>query len=276
MKPKNKAGVLVAMMLAITTALSTLTIGVSAIAQPATTTSPTASAPPEATIKSLQEALNKQGIAVKVDGSLTEETRAAIRKYQSQHHLPVTGEPDKATLDKLGVAAAGTAPDSQVTQAPATPGMSPMMGPQMMQGMPQPMMGPGMMGPGMARGMMGSQMPMAGSMPMQQGMMMCPMMATMMGQQSGMMGPGMMGGMMGQGGSAMGLGVITPSRRVSADDVRDHFDRLLQAQGNPRVKLGAVKDADKDAIIAEIVTADGSLVDRFSVDRRSGVMQRAQ
>lgn len=57
----------------------------------------------EITVKALQEALNKQGIPVKPDGILNDETRAGIRKYQSQHHLPVTGEPDKATLDKLGV-----------------------------------------------------------------------------------------------------------------------------------------------------------------------------
>src|SRR3546814_11571865 len=44
-------------------------------------------------------------MTVTADGVLDEETRAAIRKYQSQHHLPVTGEPDQATLDKLGVAA---------------------------------------------------------------------------------------------------------------------------------------------------------------------------
>ena len=132
-----------------------------------------------------------------------------------------------------------------------------MMG-RMMQGMPQGMMG---------TGMMSGQMPMAGAMPMQRGMMMCPMMAGMMGQQPGMMG---------QGRGAMGLGVVTPSRNVSVDDVRDHFERLLQAQGNPRVKLGEIKDADKDTIVAEIVTMEGSLVDRLNVNRRSGAIQRAQ
>lgn len=257
MKFYLKTSALAAMMLA-ATPLSTLTTTVSAVAQTAPTTAPASAALSEATIKSLQEALNKQGIAVKADGVLTEETRAAIRKYQSQHHLPVTGEPDKATLDKLGVAVAGAAPAGQTAQAPTTPGMGPMMGPQMTQMMPQGMMGPGMMG---------SQMPMAGAMPTQQGMMMCPMMAGMMGQQPGMMG---------QGRGAMGLGFVTPSRNVSIDDVRDHFGRLLQAQGNPRVKLGEIKDADKDAIVAEIVTTEGSLVDRFNVNRRSGAIQRVQ
>ncbi len=258
MKLYLKTSALAAMMAAAATILTPVLASVSAVAQPATMTAPTTATMPEATIRSLQEALNKQGIAVKVDGILTEETRAAIRKYQSQHHLPVTGEPDKATLDKLGVTVAGATPAGQTAQAPTTPGMGPMMGRQMMQGMPQGMMGPGMMS---------GQMPMAGAMPMQQGMMMCPMMAGMMGQQPGMMG---------QGRGAVGLGVVTPSRNVAIDDVRDHFERLLQAQGNPRVKLGEIKDADKDTIVAEIVTTEGSLVDRFNVNRRSGAIQRAQ
>ncbi|MGE0280061.1 MAG: peptidoglycan-binding domain-containing protein [Rhizobiaceae bacterium] len=260
MKFYLKTSALAAVMAAATAIVSLTLTPVSVVAQPATTTAPTSATMTEATIRSLQEALNKQGIAVKVDGILTEDTRAAIRKYQSQHHLPVTGEPDKATLDKLGVAVAGAAPAGRTAQAPTTPGMGPMMGRQMMPGMPQGMMGPGMMS---------GQMPMAGAMPTQQGMMMCPMMAGMMGQQ-----PGMMGGMMGQSRGAMGLGVVTPSRNVSIDDVRDHFERLLQAQGNPRVKLGDIKDADKDAIVAEIVTTEGSLVDRFKVNRRSGGIQR--
>ncbi len=267
MKIYLKMSVFAAAATVATTILTPMLWTVSAVAQPATMTAPSSSALSEATIKSLQEALNKQGIAVKADGTLTDETRAAIRKYQSQHHLPVSGEPDRATLDKLGVTVAGAAPAGQTAQAPTTPGMGQMMGRQMMQGMPQGMMGPGMMGPGMMSG----QMPAAGAMPTEQGMMMCPMMAGMKGQQ-----PGMMGRMMGQDRGAMGLGVVTPSRSVSVDDVRDHFERLLQAQGNPRVKLGEIKDADKDSIGAEIVTTEGSLVDRFSVNRRSGAIQRAQ
>lgn len=266
MKLHLKTSALAGIITAATMILIPVVASVSAVAQPATTTSPTSVALSEATIKSLQEALNKQGIAVKVDGVLTDETRAAIRTYQSQHHLTVTGEPDKATLDKLGVAVAGTAPAGQTAQAPTTPGMGPMMGRQMMQGMPQAMMGPGRMG----SGMMGPGM-MSGQMPAQQGMMMCPMMAGMMSRQ-----PGMMEGNMGQGRGAMGFGVVAPSRNVSVEDVREHFDRLLQEQGNPRVKLGEIKEADKNTIVAEIVTTDGSLVDRFNVNRRSGAIQRAQ
>jgi putative peptidoglycan binding protein len=111
---------LFAIAVATATMLATLSPGFVASAQ-------TASPPlAEATIKALQEALNKQGITVNADGVLNEETRAAIRKYQTQHHVPVTGEPDKATLDKLGVRT-GAAPTSApvLAQGASTPPASP-------------------------------------------------------------------------------------------------------------------------------------------------------
>ena len=122
-------------------------------------TAATAAALSELTIRALQEALAKQGITVKVDGVLSDETRAAIRQYQTQHHIPVTGEPDKATLDKLGVARTQAA-------APQT----------------QPSQG----------GMMHCQMMQGGKMAM--GGMNCPMMSGQPGQTQGM-GHGMMHGM---------------------------------------------------------------------------------
>ena len=145
----------------------------------------------EATVKALQEALNKQGIAVRADGVMNDETRNAIRKYQSQHHLPVTGDADKATLDKLGVVGQlGTPPSSTTTvgqgSSPSadhdhshgaggtTSGM-----PGMMQGMMQAMHG--MMG--MMRGQMQPDQMQSGSMPrgpmmaQQGGPMNCPMMS---------------------------------------------------------------------------------------------------
>lgn len=74
----------------------------------------------EATIKALQQALNSQGIPITVSGVFNDETRVAIRKYQTQHHLPVTGDPDKATLDKLGVRVSA-APAEQTTAQAASP-----------------------------------------------------------------------------------------------------------------------------------------------------------
>lgn len=146
---------------------------------------------PDTTITALQEALNKQGIAVKTDGVLNDETRAAIRKYQTQHHLPVTGEPDKATLDKLGVAARRSeAPAGQETQEKAAATGA---APRMMQGgmmMPGGMMNCPMMGSQAQTGAQGQMS--RGPMPsgaMQQGgaMMNAQMMQGMMQMMQGMM-----------------------------------------------------------------------------------------
>ncbi len=122
-------------------------------------------------------------------------------------------------------------------------------------------MGPGMMGPGY--GMMG---PGYGMMDPGYGMM---------GQGYGMMGPGF--GMMGPGYGMMGPSFSGPSRPgadLSTDDVRANLERWLTWQGNPRVKVGDVKEESADVIVADLVTQEGSLVDRFKVDRHSGLMQR--
>jgi len=136
-------------------------------------TPPAAATLSEPTIKALQEALAQQGIAVKADGLLNEETRAAIRRYQSQHHLPVTGEADKATLDKLGIRQSA-APAESATTAQAMPTTPP-------AGSPSPTT------PQMQGGMM-----MSG--PMMQGMMkgMMETMQGMMGMMQGQMQPGAM------------------------------------------------------------------------------------
>lgn len=163
----------------------------------ATPSVPIAGALSEATVTALQAALNKQGIAVKTDGILNDETRAAIRKYQTQHHLPVTGEPDKATLDKLGVAVRqGTTPAQSPALAQATP--TPPAGSPLPQ-TPAPV--PGQMVPGqIAQGGMMMNCPMMqgampGMMQTMQGMMQ--MMQTMQ-MQPGQMQPmqGTMQGMM--------------------------------------------------------------------------------
>ncbi len=144
----------------------------------------------------------------------------------------------------------------------------------------QGMMGPGMMGPHMSGrammgyGMMGQQM---GG----RGMMGPGMMGPRMGGH-GMMGPGMMGphmggrGMMGPG-FGMGPGSqIAPSRDLTVDDVRHFLQHRLDMQGNKRLTLGEVTEADDDKIVAEITTVDGALVDRLEVDRHTGQMQRVE
>jgi hypothetical protein len=126
-----------------------------------------------------------------------------------------------------------------------------MMGPGMMgQGMGPAMMGPGMMGQGMGPGMM---------------------MGPMMGVGPGMMGQGMGPGMMGPGMMGGGMGVLPQD--LSIENVRHMLEHQLTWQGNPNLKLGKVEEKDKDTIVAEIVTQDGSLVQRLQVDRHTGSMQ---
>ena len=98
-------------------------------------------------------------------------------------------------------------------------------------------------------------------------------------------GPGMMQGW-GQGqGYGMGPGMMqgwgpgmmggTIDRNLSADDVRANLERWLAWRGNPRLKVGEVKEDNKDAITASIVTKqESAVVDKFQVDRHTGAMQR--
>ncbi len=149
----------------------------------------------------------------------------------------------------------------QQTPCPPGQGMGPgMMGPQIQQM-------PGMMGQGMGPGMMGQGMQQMPGMPGQ-------------GTGPGMMGPGGMHAMMAQrmGGRGMmgGQGPamrVTPTQHLTTDDVRHFFGHWLEWQDNPRLKLGKVEQVDEDTIVAEIVTVDDSLVQRFKVDRHSGDVQ---
>jgi len=116
------------------------------------------------------------------------------------------------------------------------------------------MMGPGMMGPGMmGPGMMGPGM--------------------MGGYGPGMMGPGMMGGC-GPGMMGWGYGQQQANLNLSVADVKSALDRWVAMNGNPRVKAGPVTEKDANTITADVVTAEkGDLVQRFSVDRRTGFWQ---
>jgi hypothetical protein len=193
----TSAALALAIALAVSPSLAT-----TSYAQSTSTPAATSATLSEATIKALQEALNKQGIAVRTDGVMNDETRNAIRKYQSEHHLTVTGDADKATLDKLGVVGKfgmpssstttvgqGSSPSAEHDHSHGAGGRAsePMM-PGMMQGMMQAMHG--MMG--MMRGQMQSDQ--SGSMP--RGPMMAqqsrPMNCPMMPESSQASGPQMM------------------------------------------------------------------------------------
>ena len=112
----------------------------------------------------------------------------------------------------------------------------------------------GMMGPGMGPGMMGPGM---------------------MGN-CGTMGPGMMN-MMGLGMMGWGNGQQQVEINLSAGDVKSYLDRYVTMMGNPHIKTGAVTEKDANTITASIVTTDkDALVQRFSIDRHTGVWQPVQ
>jgi hypothetical protein len=98
----------------------------------------------------------------------------------------------------------------------------------------------------------------------------------------GTMGPGMMRG---YGFGIVGGGPAVFSRgwnasetglNLSTDDVKSYFERSIAWQGNPRLKVGDVKEKDADAIVADIVTRDNSLVERFIVNRHNGLFRPSE
>ena len=60
---------------------------------------------PSALVKSIQEALNKNGAKLKADGYMGKKTRAAIKTFQIEHKLKATGHADKKTRETLGLKA---------------------------------------------------------------------------------------------------------------------------------------------------------------------------
>jgi hypothetical protein len=106
------------------------------------------------------------------------------------------------------------------------------------------------------------------------------------GMRGGGYGPGMMGGY-GPGWMHGGRGGHGPcwgdrdgygpgaygqrgDLKLSTDDVKARLERWITWQGNPRLKVGDVKEKDADTIEADIVTKDNSLVQRFAVNRHTG------
>jgi hypothetical protein len=63
---------------------------------------------------------------------------------------------------------------------------------------------------------------------------------------------------------------------LSTDNVKAYMERSLAWQGNPRLKVGDVKEKDADTITVNIVTKDNSLVQRFVVNRHNGYFQPSE
>ncbi len=84
-------------------------------------------------------------------------------------------------------------------------------------------------------------------------------------------GPGMMQGYGYGPGYNRGDAQGNQTLNLTTDDVKSRMERWLTWQANPRLKLGEVKEKDADTITAEIVTKDNSVVQRFIVDRHTGL-----
>ena len=132
----------------------------------------------------------------------------------------------------------------------------------------------------MPMGQGGMQMPMGPSgtgmmnqAPTGQGMMGgYPMMMGGYPMMGGMMGPGMM-----MGSGMMGGGVQATNLNLSANDVTSYLGRWVTMTGNPHIKVGSVTEKDANTITADIVTTDkDALVQRFNVDRHTGVYTSVQ
>ena len=103
----------------------------------------------------------------------------------------------------------------------------------------------------------------------------------MMGQdQMPMKGHGMGGqgkmapGMGGHKKMAPGMGPrVVPIKHLSTDDVRHFLEHRLDGQGYKRLKVGTVEAKDNGTVVAEIVTAEGSLVQRLEVDQHTGLIK---
>ena len=63
---------------------------------------------------------------------------------------------------------------------------------------------------------------------------------------------------------------------LDVDDVKTMMEQRLGWMNNPNIKLGSVDEKDEDTITAEIVTKEGSLVQRLTVDRHTGWIQPSQ
>lgn len=139
--------------------------------------------------------------------------------------------------------------------------------------------GPGMMGPGGYGGWYcpycGQHMGPYGGYGMGPGMM-----GPSMRWHGPMMGPGYGGYMMGPGhpgygpqyGPPQAPYYQQPREPLKEGDVKGMLENYLRSTRNPNLKLGKIKEEDTH-FEAEIVTKDGSLVDKILVDKNTGWMR---
>ena len=107
----------------------------------------------------------------------------------------------------------------------------------------------------------------------------------MMGQGNGR-GSGMMGGGYGSGSGMMGPGhgqqygrqyaprYQQPQKPLNENQAREMVENYLRSKNNPNLKLGKIEDKG-NAFEANIVTQNGSLVNKILVDKDTGQMHSA-
>ena len=93
------------------------------------------------------------------------------------------------------------------------------------------------------------------------------------GPWSGYGSPMMHGNMMRGYGPPWSPWVSGGDLNLSVDAVKAGVERWVAWQGNPRLKVGEVKEKDADTITADVVTKDNSLVQRLAINRHSGLVQ---
>ena len=91
----------------------------------------------------------------------------------------------------------------------------------------------------------------------------------------GGMGPGMMGyGYGPQHGPQYAPQYQRPQKPLNENQAKQMVENYLQSTRNPNLKLGKIEDKGY-AFEANIVTKDGSLVNKVLVDKNTGWMQSA-
>lgn len=186
------------------------------------------------------------GDAAPASGQTTEDVPDA-------HHTPEAQADGAAPSAEPGGASAAEAQNGMA-------GMMQMMPPEMMEMMMQMM----------AQASMGSGMMAQGQIPMVGGSGMCP--STMPMMQGAFVGGGMQGI---PGAGVMLLGAMSPAaEEMTPERVRAFLERQLSAYGNPRLTLGDIVTAADGNVVAEIVTVDGSLVQKLAFNRYPGLFRQ--
>ncbi len=182
-------------------------------------------------------------------------TVAHAQATDQEHDAHHPGETQ--TAPEVQAPGAGESPTAGMGQGGS--GMMGMMSPDMMRMMRSMMMQQG------NAGQPGAMMPGA----MMGDATMCPTMPMMAG-----MGPASSMSMAGNHGLLYGM--PKAGKEMTPQRVRAFLETHLAWHGNPRLKLGEIATAEDGSITAEIITVDGSLVQKLAFNRYPGLFRQVQ